>query len=397
MPDSFGANGLTVKTRSEILTDLTTAMRNIYGSDINVDQNSPDGQLLNIFAQALVDLRELIVQVNSGFDPDQAIDEILNQRVVINNIERRGATFTITPVTVTVTTTVTLAGLDAVFDDINGTGFTVQDNAGNEFILIDTQTLTAGAHVLNFRAKAIGRVETTVNTITNQKTVVLGVSSVNNPSAALELGANAETNLELRTRRQQSVALASFGYLNGILASILSVSGVTDAVAYENATGTTDAYGTPPYTIWLVVEGGANTEIANVIYSKKSYGAPMRGAVSVTLTTPSGQPFVAKFDRPTAEDLYLRFDIQPTTGNSFDTAALKTALVAALSYTIGQFAETAAVTVAALTALVAQGGGGVPVNVEISANGSVWVDYLEPLTPAGQFVLDTSRITITII
>lgn len=396
MPDLLNGNGLQTKSLSEIVTELENGLKAIYGDDINVESNSPDGQLINIFAQSAVDLRELLTEVYNSFDPDQASGRLLDQRVTINNIQRKGGTYTITPIEIVTDRTVNLTGLDADFNDPNGTGYTVADDSGNEFILIDSQTLVAGTHTVNFRARQVGQVETTVGTIVNPVTIVLGVTNVNNPSAALSTGQDEETDAQLRTRRAASVANASAGYLNGLLGTVLELDGVSEAVLYENVTNVVDADGIPAHGIWLVVEGGANTDIADAIYGKKSYGANMKGDVTVDITTASGDTFTAKFDRPVAEDLYVRFDLQPVVeGTVFDLDAIKEYLVDNLDYTIGQYASTARVTSVAYEGINALGNGGVPLNVEISTDGVVWEDYIETATKDGQFVLDTTRITIT--
>ncbi len=396
MPDSLSATGLTVKTRTEIVDSLNTAWRAIYGADVNLDQNSPDGQMIGILAQEAVDVRELLVAVYNSVNPDRAIGVPLDERVSINNISRLGGTFTVVPITIVVDRTVTLQGLDGNYNNVNATGFTVQDNAGNQFILIDSDTLTAGTYSRNFRSKILGQVETTVDTIVNAVTIVLGVVSVNNPSGALEVGQNEETDAQLRLRRQYSVAIASDGYLNGLLGAILNLNGVSNAVLYENVTNVTDADGIPAHSTWLVVEGGANTDIANLYYAKKSYGSGMRGDVEVEITTPSGNILVIKFDRPTAKDLYIRFDIQETiSGTVFNTLGIKQYIVDNLSYKIGEFANTSNITAIAIAAIAATGGGGVPLNVEISDDGIAWTDFLEVTTLDEQWTVDTSRIAIT--
>jgi len=400
MADTFNADGLTVSTLPEITTALNTGLQQIYGNDINLDSNSPDGQLVGIFAQASEDIRELIVEVNNGFDPDLAIGRILDERCAINNIARAGGTFTIQPITLVIDRTITLQGLDAEFNSINGVGYTVQDNAGNRFILVDSETFTAGTYSRNFRAQQIGKVETTVNTITTPVTIVLGVVSVNNPSAPLEVGQNEETDAQLRVRRQQSVALASNGYLNGLLGTVLNLAGVSEAVIYENVTNSVDIYGIPAHGIWLVVEGGANTDIGNAIYEKKSYGANMKGTVEVDIITPSNFNFIAKFDRPTAVDLYIRFDIQPVMSlPDFDLTSIKEYIVTNLTYSIGQYAETSRITEVAREALIATGSQGVAVNVEISDDGFVYSieDYIPAPTLDAQWVIDTTRIDITVL
>ncbi len=398
MPNVFDANGLTVNTRSEEVTILNAGLQGIYGNDINLDSNSQDGQFVGIMAQLITDMLELLVQINASFDPDRAIGRVLDERCAINNVYRGGGTFTIQPITLVTDRTVTLQGLDAEFNSINGIGFTVQDNVGNQFILVDSETFTAGTYSRNFRAQMIGQVETIVDTITNPVTIVIGVISVNNPSGALEIGQNEETDAQEHVRRQRSVSINSAGYLNGLIGATLALAGVTEVKAYENVANSTDADGIPAHSIWLIVEGGANTDIGNVLYNKKSMGCGMKGAVTGTIETVNGGDFVYKFDRPSAADLYIQFEIQPTTTTpSFDIVAIKQYIADNLIYGIGQFASTSEVTLIAQAAITTTGGIGVPVNAEISDDGISFVDYLETAALDDQWVVDTSRIEINIV
>ena len=114
MADSIDSNGLQVKTANEITSDLKTGFKTIYGADINLDSNTPDGQLVGIMAQIAVDLRELLVAINNSFDPDQAQGVLLDQRCAINNVVRQGGTYTVQPIDVTVSTTTTLSGLSLI-------------------------------------------------------------------------------------------------------------------------------------------------------------------------------------------------------------------------------------------------------------------------------------------
>jgi len=396
MPDILDKDGIQVKSLTEIIADLEAGFKSIYGNDINLDQNSPDGQIINIFAQSAIDLRELAVTIHSNMDPDFAVGRVLDQRVVYNGIERAGGTFTTQPIDITTDRTVSLQGLDAAANDINGTGYTVQDDAGSEFILIDSVILTAGTTTVNFRARQIGRVETIVGTINTPVTIVLGVTAIDNPSAALEIGQDEETDAELRARRQTSPAINSKGFVDGLRADLLNLTGVTDAKVFENVTNITDADGIPPHAMWAIVEGGANTEIGDTISKKKSMGSNMKGAETVNITTDSGAIFVAKFDRPQAANLYIRFDIQTTIlGSVFNQPAIKQSIVDALDFKINDFTETSAITCIAKQAIDDNGGGGVPVNVEVSDDDITYVDFLASPTLDSQWVVDTTRITIT--
>lgn len=379
MSDVFNDNGLQVSTRPELVEELTQDYQTIYGEDINVDQSSPDGQALNIFAQGGTDIRELLMQIYNSFDPDNCSGRILDSRCAINNIFRKGGTFTTVPIDITTDRTVTLEGLDDNYNDVNATGYTIQDSAGNQFILISTQTLQAGTTRVLFRAKELGAVQTTLNTITIPVTIVLGVVSVNNPVDATE-GKDEESDYQLKVRRRQSVSIGGSGFLNGLLATVLQLDGVTDAALYENFTGSTDANGTPAHCMWLVVEGGSDSEIADSIYRKKSYGCNMRGNITYTITTASQQQFVAKWDEPTVQNLYIKFNIVPTSSLvQFDIAAIKQYMLNAEAFRIGMGAETSSLTTLAQQAIDVNGGQGYAVGVLISTDNATWVEYIAPV------------------
>lgn len=393
MSDNFDSNGLQVATRTELLEALTQAFQTIYGADANLDQSSPDGQLLNIFAQGGVDIRELLMQIYNSFDPDNCSGRILDERCAINNIFRKGGTFTTVPIDITTNRTVTLQGLDENYNDVNATGYTIQDGAGNQFVLVSTQTLQAGTTRVLFRSKDIGSVQTTLNTITIPVTIVLGVVSVNNPVDATE-GKNEESDYDLKVRRRQSVSIGSSGYLNGLLATVLQLDGVTDAALYENFTGEVDANGTPAHCMWLVVEGGSDADIADAIYRKKSYGCNMRGNITYTITTVSAQQFVAKWDEPTEQELYLKFDIIPTSSTvQFDLDAIKSYITSNESFRIGQGAETSSLTTLAQKAIDSNGGLGYATQVLISTDQTNWVEYVAPVVATK---LALAGITITV-
>lgn len=394
MTDVVDSNGLQVSSNTELVSQLTTSFQSIYGNDINVDQNSPDGQMINIFAQGGTDIRELLVQLYNSFDPDNCSGRLLDERCALNNVFRKAGTFTTVLITLVTDRSVTLQGVDANYNDPSATGYTIQDNAGNQFVLVNTQTFAAGTHTALFRAKEIGAVETSIGTITTPVTIVLGVVSVNNPVSATT-GENEETDAELKIRRRQSVSISSSGYLNGILASVLQLDGVTDAAAYENYTNVTDANGTPAHCLWLVVEGGSAADIAEVLYKKKPAGTNMRGDITYNITTVSRQTFTAAWDEPTVAPLYIKFNIQPTvTGVVFDEDAIKDFILDNVKYKIGDGAETSTLTTIAQMAIDANGGNGVAVNVLISTDNANWVEYIAPVVATKLGITD---IAITVL
>jgi uncharacterized phage protein gp47/JayE len=396
---TLDATGLTIDTIQEIITQLEDGYKLIYGNDIIIDSNTPDGQLINLYAQSVRDLLEVIQQINSGFDIEQAIGVVLDQRVSLLGIQRQGATFTQQQVQITVNNAVTLEGLDADANNPDGTGYTVIDDTGTEFILLDTfNAPSAGVYNLTFRAKDLGSITTIPNTITNPVTIILEVTDINNPTGALEIGLDGELDVTLRLRATQSTANRAKGFIDSLTGNLLNIDGVTDARVFENYTDVIDVDGIPAHGIWAIVEGGANTDIADTIYFTKNAGCDMKGAIAIDITTVNGSIFTILFDRPASKELYIRFDIQklnPTQG--FDEDGIKQYITDNLSFTIGESANTAAITCIAQDGINTTGGGGVPLNVEISNDGINYVDFLNTDTKDEKWIVDNARIDITIL
>lgn len=328
MANSFDSSGLSLATRDYWLDFFTTKFQEIYGADVNLTSDTPDGQLIGIIIQVILDLQDLIAAVNQGFDPDQAVGVVLDQRVAINGIQRLGGTYTVTPITVVTDRTVNLYGLDQSAQPV----YTVSDDEGNRWNLQTSSLgLAAGTTVLNFQAEEPGAQLTIPNTIENQVTVVLGVVSVNNPSTYTTLGIDTETDAQLRVRRSKSVSLASQGYYAGLYAALLNINGVTGAYIYENKTNATDSDGVPGHSIWVIVGGsGAAADIADAIYRKRNAGCGMYGAQSYVITQVNGTLFTVNWDQVVSRTLFCKFTVTSIDGTvSPDLSAIRSGLPAA--------------------------------------------------------------------
>lgn len=386
MPNSFDQNGLQTLTQNEIVENLTAAFKDIYGEDINVDSNSPDGQLINIFAQMLEDYYETLHQVNVSFDPDQAIGTVLDQRCAINGIQRKAGTYTYVNVDVTADRSVTLDGLDNYSED---DAYTISDNEGNEFVLTTTAAINSGVSSLRFRAKNIGNVEVLPNTITTPVTIVLGVLSVNNPTGASEQGDNEETDAELRERRKRSVSISNQGYVDGLLAALENIPDVTKASVYQNRGSITDADGIPGHSIWVVVQGGTDAEVGKVMDYKVAPGVGMKGSNSVNVTQADGSVATYNFDRPTAQDLYVMLDITPLDGQTLVYDEIKSQLVSGMSFQPNETVDSSAI-ICYIKSILDR----VALTCQVSTDGTTWETVVTPTSKDKYFELSTSKIYI---
>ena len=340
--DAITSEGITIQTRTELVDSLVASLKAIYGDDINLESNSPDAQLVQIFSQASYDLRELIVSVYNNFDPDKAVGRVLDARCAINGVYRNAGTYTTVVVNVTVDRGLFLPGLDNYRDS---EAFTVSDSTGNKFSLVATTAVTSGTHALPFQCTELGSVTVAANALTIISTPTLGVTGVTNPGAATDVGTDEETDAALRLRRERALAIPAKGSYDSLLSAVVAVDGVAQATVYENPTNTTDANGIAPHGIWVVVDDGDNDEVAAAIYSRRPLGTPTKGSVTVSVPQSDGSVLPISFSRPTPERLYLNLVLSSTDGLTIDYKALGYRLIDAMSYRIGAKADTAAIVV----------------------------------------------------
>lgn len=385
MPNSFDGNGLQVKTQRELVEDLTQDFQNIYGEDINVESNSPDGQMINVFAQCVEDFYQLLSQTYSSFDPDQAIGNVLDQRCAINGVQRKAGTYTYVNVDVVCDRSVTLSGLDQYSEE---DAYTISDSEGNEFCLSATSPISTGSNSLVFRAKNVGKVEVLPNTITTPVTIILGVTSVNNPSGATVTGENEETDAELRERRKRSLSISNVGYTEGMQSALENIPDVTKASVFQNRGSSTDAYGIPGHSVWVIVQGGTDADIGQVMDAKMAPGIGMKGTQSVTVPQADGSVETYYFDRPTQELLYVTLNVTPLNGQVIDEDYLKTE-IAKMSFQPNETVDSSAII--CYTKSIQDN---IALTCQISTDGVTWETVANPSNLDKYFYITTASITI---
>lgn len=373
MTDSLNYDGLSLKSNSALLTEIQSDLQAIYspsGEEIDFSSSSPDGQFSQLLATIGTTHRELLASIYNATDPSKCDKAQQDSKYQLNYLFRKGGSYTTQNIAVTATKTITLQGLDGSYNDNATTAFTVSDDSGNLWYLIDTTTIFAGVSNLPFRAAQIGAVVPTIGTITNMVTIIDGIVSVNNTVGYTSLGVEEESVLDFRIRRDRSTANQSGNNADTIQGQILALNTVKDCVVWVNDTNTTDSTGTLAHYLWVIVDGGASTDIADIIYSNKG-GCGTRGNITVPISTISAQTLNINFDRPNIVPLYIKFTIQTVTGGgALNQQGIKQNISENLIYNISEDAETSNITTIASEAISVTGGNGYPINLQISTGGS---------------------------
>jgi uncharacterized phage protein gp47/JayE len=347
-PPYIDVTGLHIPVYNDIFDYLLEQYTAIYGQSVTSNISTTDVQSISMFALMINDSFETAQAIFNGLSPSKAIGAQQDSLYKLNGIARAGATFSTATVTVTGTPNYNMAGRVAA------------DNNGNLWDLPSSFVIPSGGSVdVTAVCETSGPVNAAIGAINLMNNPVVDWTSVYNAAAAFP-GTPVEPDSAFRARQALSVVLPSQSLFAGTLAGVAAVVGVTRYGGVENPTGVTDANGTPPHSISVVVEGGANADIAQAIYLNKTPGCltngtvPAGNGVTVNVSDPiTGQTMPISFYRPTAVPIFVYCKIVALQGYTTVTAsAIQTAIVNYLNtLQIGEDLTISALYGAALTVM----------------------------------------------
>ncbi|MBN3832971.1 baseplate J/gp47 family protein [Burkholderia sp. Ac-20344] len=306
---TISASGITAPTYADIYAYFQAKYQAIYGTDVYIDPDSQDGQLLAVFAQAIADVNSVCIGVYNSFSPAKAVGAALSSNVKINGIQREAPSYSSADLTL-----VGQAGTTVT----NGIA---KDGNNNQWALPASVTIPpAGQITVTATCQTIGAISALAGTIEQIGTPTRGWQTVSNPADAA-VGIPVETDAALRQRQTVSTALPSQTVLEGIVGAVENVSGVTRLAAYENDTNLVDSNGLPQHSISLVVEGGDATAIANAMAKKKTPGGGTYGTTAVTVLNRYNMPITMRFFRPTDAPIAVAISLRVLQGYTTATGA----------------------------------------------------------------------------
>jgi uncharacterized phage protein gp47/JayE len=304
---SISSTGITTPSRSDIIAGLLADFQAAFGGALNPSLATPQGQLIASLAAILGANNDLLMQYVNQVDPALADGRMQDAIGYIYFLTRKGPQ----PTTVTCICTGlsgTLIPAGSLAQALDGT---IYQSAG-------AVTIGAGGSVsATFQAITTGPVSCPAGSLTTIYRVVTGWDSITNPADGVP-GTNTETRAEFEERRAASVAGNGAGILPSILGAVLSVPGVTDAYATENATASSATIGgatVAARSIFVSVVGGTDADVGRAIWTKKPPGCGYAGNTTVTVTDNAAgysypQPtYSVTFQRPAALPIYLAVSI----------------------------------------------------------------------------------------
>lgn len=272
MPIEYDANGIVTQNLLEILEERENALKLVMGDDFVIDKTTPIGNMELADANNEVNIQSLIAWlIPNQLDANTATGIFLDAICEKNRIYRKQPQYTTLNFIINGTpNTQFYSGDIIVMDSLTG----IYYDLNNDVVIGSDGKVSA-----KFICESYGEYYPSINSVLEIQTPVVGLDSVvvNTDNMNLVIGRLAETDDELRRRRQYSVGQTATTTMASMLASIYSLNGVLHATYFENDTESTDSHGVPMKSFEFIVDGGDEDEIADVIFLNKSIGSRAYG------------------------------------------------------------------------------------------------------------------------
>lgn len=271
---TFGPRGFIVPPQADILAGVQADIDQAFGGGLNPALETPQGQLASSMAAITANSDNTFQKLTQEFDPAYNDGRYQDAIARIYFLERLPARATIVQGVCT--------GLDGTVIPV---GAIARASDNNLYTCIQAGEIVSGTVTLSFACNTLGPIACPADSLNAIYQAIFGWDTINNPSDGV-IGTNTESRQEFETRRAASVALNSNGSLPSIRGAVLSVAGVLDAYATENATNAPLTIGgvtLAANSLYVAVVGGDVNTIAKAIWSRKAPGCSYNGNTTVVV------------------------------------------------------------------------------------------------------------------
>lgn len=292
MPIEYDANGIITQDLVEILDERENNLKKTMGDDFIIDKTTPIGNMELADATNESNIQDLIAWlIPNQIDANTAQGIFLDAICEKNRIYRKQPEYTKINFILNGTPNTTFYSGDIIVMD-NLTGIYYDLNS-------DAVIGENGSVSVQFICEDYGANYPSSESELEILTPIVGLDSVtqDTENTNLIIGRLAETDDELRVRREYSVGQTATTTIASMLASIYSLDGVLHATYFENDTLATDSHGVPAKAFEFVVDGGDENEISDVIFYNKSIGSQAYGTTVIEKTDEEGNIYSIGFSK----------------------------------------------------------------------------------------------------
>ncbi len=305
---TFADTGITLPAGSDILAGRMADINDAFGGGVNQSLTTPQGQIAQSDSAIIEDKNANIAEIVNQVNPDYSSGRWQDAIGRIYFMDRISAVGTVV--------TCTCRGLVETPIPL---GSQAKDNSGYIYSSITEGVIGDDGTVdVDFQCVTTGPIACPAGTLTTIYRSVYGWDSVTNTDAGT-LGVDVESRADFEFRRRNSVAANAVNSPQSIYAAVLAVDGVLDAYVIDNPLGAAVLEGSTNYSVaansvYVAVVGGAEADIAQAIWSKKSLGCNYNGNTSYTVYDDNyidpKPAYVVTWQTPAAVPIYFSVKIE---------------------------------------------------------------------------------------
>lgn len=287
------STGVIVPDTASILTEVQTEYQDVFGSDLIVTPDTPQGVLITAEALSRASVAQNNAALANQINPNIAGGVFLDAIMALTGMQRTAQTQTF----------VQNVALTGVGGTVIPQGSQAQTDAGDIFQTLSDVTLASdGTGTVNFSSQSYGPIPCAIGALTKIVSAILGWETVTNVIAGV-LGTTTQSDQQARALRQNTLSFQGVALPEAIISALYAVPGVTSLFFQENTswqTVTINGISMTPKSIYACIAGGTDTDVAAALLENKSSGCAWNGGTTVNVTEPSsGQTYAVQFDRPT--------------------------------------------------------------------------------------------------
>lgn len=305
--------GLKILNFQQLLNQLTAKTQELFGDDVNTDQNSALGMYIRVISwlQNIVNQDLEAVYYSSFVGQAEGV-----------SLDRLGSNYSVTR---------NPAQAATVMLDFTGTTGTVipeetvyTTESGVEFEMVDTVTLDdsgkGSGEAVCTALDETGNIAP--NTISVQGENIAGVESVTNPTQASG-GAEIETDDAYRQRIHLSMESQPGPTYYGLYTGLYALPGVEQVQIVPNLTMETDSYGNPPKSLHFYVRGGREDDVAQAILDNIAAGIQTVGKIKKAVKDIGGHTHDVFFDTATVVPIYVNMSLKTSDDFNSETSPVE--------------------------------------------------------------------------
>lgn len=298
--------GVIVPDTADVQTDVENEYKSNFGADMDMSASSPQGRLIEMETLSRVGVIGFCALVANQINIDYATGQYLDAIGAFYGVERKGATQTRVLATVT-----------GVAGTIIPAGSMAKTTAGDIFYLENQTTISnGGSSTAYFLSQKYGAIPCATGTLTKIVSQTVGWETINNSAASI-IGSDMESDEDYR-KRIKSARYTGTSLVESIKSRLKIVENVKSSFAYDNGESSSiiyDGITIAAHSLLVVVDGGADADVAKAIFETKSAGCGYTAisGQSVTVAVPDGAYGVLYnviFNRPEVLEMDVEIDVK---------------------------------------------------------------------------------------